>query len=389
VSVTRRRARRLTRTLLVAVTAAGLIHAVAAQGDDDDHSRGTAASKPSVATPKALFAGQMIVEGIHGFSAAEVHRIQSAAGSAPVVVTDGEVYVVDGRGAYNELPLETMVVDPSAYAHVLGSSAIRRPLSAGIVVATSTARLFGYAVGDRIRVAGGPTLPVTALVDDRLLGGHQMALRAGVSVGLGAHADYLFVAAPSTRVPAMESAIQRALPSRRLRFVLPTGRQFFSPSGDVMSQSQLDELFGAFTVRRTATGFVQDPAWAAAHLERRRIVQLGVVECNKRIIGALVAAMTEITRRGWGHIINTADFIYEGGCWNSRMSRFEPGNISHHAWGGAIDINVAANPLGAVPHQDPRLVAIMKRYGFTWGGRWLRRDGNHFEWVGTGATASS
>src|SRR5205807_684666 len=154
-------------------------------------------------------------------------------------------------------------------------------------------------------------------------------------------------------------------------------------------QGQLDQRFGMFGVHRTATGFVPDPAWVSAHIVQRRLPQLGRVACNRLIMQPLTAAMTEITRRGWGKIINTADFIYEGGCWNSRMARFEPGTISHHTWGMAVDINVAANPLGAAPHQDPRLVAIMAKYGFTWGGRWLRRDANHFEWVGTGATVSS
>jgi len=40
--------------------------------------------------------------------------------------------------------------------------------------------------------------------------------------------------------------------------------------------------------------------------------------------------------------------------------------------------------LGATPRQDARLVAIMAKHGFLWGGRWLRPDGAHFEWVGRG-----
>ena len=56
--------------------------------------------------------------------------------------------------------------------------------------------------------------------------------------------------------------------------------------------------------------------------------------------------------------------------------------MSVHAWGAAIDINVANNPLGAAPNQDARLVAIMAKHGFAWGGRFLRPDGGHFQWVG-------
>ena len=144
----------------------------------------------------------------------------------------------------------------------------------------------------------------------------------------------------------------------------------------------MDERFGLFYVRETPTGIRLDPRWTAAYIRAPRIVQLGTVECNRGIVAPLTAAMKEITRLGLGKTINTADFIYEGGCWNPRTIRFGHGMISHHAWGIAIDINVGRNPLGAKPHQDPRLVAIMAKYGFTWGGDWLRHDGAHFEWVG-------
>ena len=49
-------------------------------------------------------------------------------------------------------------------------------------------------------------------------------------------------------------------------------------------------------------------------------------------------------------------------------------------WGSAIDVNVSTNPLGARPHQDPRLVRAFAQAGFVWGGRFLRPDGMHFEY---------
>jgi hypothetical protein len=386
VSVTRRRARRLTRTLLAVVVTVGLIHAVSAHGDDDRAKSRAAATKPSVGTPKSLFAGQLIVEGIHGFSTAEVRRIQAAAGSAPLVVTDGEVYLMHGGGAYPELPVATMVASATAYGNAANVDKLAGWLSRGAVLATSAAQLFHMAVGDSVQVAHGPRLRITAVVDDKVLAGYQMAVGSNIPVGLGSHADYVIVNA-SNRVAAIESAVHRALPDRRLRFTLPSPKQFFSPNGDVLSQSQLDERFGLFYVRETKNGIQLDPRWVSAYIRTPRIVQLGLVECNRGIVGPLTAAMKQITRLGLGKIINTADFIYEGGCWNPRTVRFGHGMISHHAWGVAIDINVGRNPLGAVPHQDSRLVAIMAKYGFTWGGTWLRHDGAHFEWIGTGASS--
>jgi hypothetical protein len=54
--------------------------------------------------------------------------------------------------------------------------------------------------------------------------------------------------------------------------------------------------------------------------------------------------------------------------------------VSRHAWGAAVDINAAANPFGSLGTQDPRLVAVMKEWGFTWGGDWLSPDPMHFEY---------
>jgi hypothetical protein len=55
--------------------------------------------------------------------------------------------------------------------------------------------------------------------------------------------------------------------------------------------------------------------------------------------------------------------------------------LSRHAWGVAIDLNFGENSTGAADLQDPRLVEVMERWGFTWGGRWLVPDPAHFEYV--------
>ena len=57
------------------------------------------------------------------------------------------------------------------------------------------------------------------------------------------------------------------------------------------------------------------------------------------------------------------------------------GDVSRHAWGAALDINYGRNPTGVSSGQDPRLVEIMERWGFTWGGTWLVPDAMHFEFL--------
>jgi hypothetical protein len=54
--------------------------------------------------------------------------------------------------------------------------------------------------------------------------------------------------------------------------------------------------------------------------------------------------------------------------------------LSHHSWGIAFDTNLVGNYYGSAPHQDPRLVSILERWGFLWGGSFVVPDGNHFEY---------
>ena len=56
------------------------------------------------------------------------------------------------------------------------------------------------------------------------------------------------------------------------------------------------------------------------------------------------------------------------------------------ALGLAVDLNASVNGQYRESNQDPRLVRIMEKHGFTWGGRWpTAPDPMHFEWHGDGA----
>jgi hypothetical protein len=199
----------------------------------------------------------------------------------------------------------------------------------------------------------------------------------------GATADYLLVAGGSS-VTALTSLAHTSWPTRTIRVRDHTANGYMSSADTVLPQLQAKLHFGEFASRPAGTGtFVPQTSWIDQHLSSQNVVQLGAVTCNRAIMAPLTAAMQEITDRGLASLVNTADFQYEGGCWNPRVARvIAGGTLSSHSWGMAIDINVGNNPLGAPPHQDPRLVAIMSKHGFAWGGRFLRPDGAHFEWVG-------
>lgn len=70
-----------------------------------------------------------------------------------------------------------------------------------------------------------------------------------------------------------------------------------------------------------------------------------------------------------------------GGGFNVRFQRGSDSKISTHAWGLAGDFDVKRNPLGARPQMDMEIVRIFQAVGFTWGGEWMRPDGQHFQWA--------
>lgn len=61
--------------------------------------------------------------------------------------------------------------------------------------------------------------------------------------------------------------------------------------------------------------------------------------------------------------------------------------LSQHAFGTAIDVNAAANPMLArgasvVTDMPANTGELAKKWGLEWGGTWKRPDAMHFEWLG-------
>src|SRR6266542_1633526 len=159
------------------------------------------------------------------------------------------------------------------------------------------------------------------------------------------------------------------------------GQATWLRQGDaVLPQVVEKALLGEFAAKpQPAPGgwITIDPAWVNRHIVTAAVPILGRVTCNRAIIPQLRGALAEVVRRGLAHLVNPADYA---GCYAARVIAGDPGpSLAHHAWGSAIDLNATANPQGAPPHQDPRLVSVFERWGFTWGGRWLVPDAMHFE----------
>lgn len=360
-------------------------------GDDRDRpppvgnlDRGDAPGRPAQAD-RALFRGRLLVYGIHGLTAAEVAKVAAAVSGPVTGVYGGQVFAAGGVAGYPDVPQQAFTADPVSYSAAVGLPGLARQMAAGLVLSTSGALLRQAAVGNTLTMSDGRVLHVSAVVEDHVLGGYEMATSAAILGGpAGPLASYLLVG-DGGEASRTEGVIRRALPDRRLRIKQGGSNGFMSSIDTVLTQAQIKLRFGEFAMRGTAydASFTPDPAWRARWIMTTRVPQLGLVACNKAILGDLVGAMREVTADGLGKTVHTADFARAGGCYSPRATRFSRGvALSAHSWGIAVDINVDANPLGAKPQQDARLVAIMERHGFLWGGRFLRPDGAHFEWVG-------
>jgi hypothetical protein len=376
---------------LIAVFAAGLVLlgllAVGTRtaGVDDTADRApepgpTTAARTTAPAPKA-FAGRLLVYANDALRPAQVRAVRAATAHDVVAVALYEDNVASGRPHYPDVPVLTMVTDARAYASVIGVPAMAGAFAHGAVLAATEARLRHVAVGGVVRFADGRRVPVTAVVEDHLLGGNEMSLPAGVSRMRGRNTDYLLVA-DGGDAGATGRGVRRALRATKVRVEARTENGYMSSADRVLTQLQVKARYGEFAMRRTGrTTFVQDPGWVNRYLVTTHVQQLGRVTCNRVILPALRAAMREITRRGLGATVHTADFQYEGGCWNPNVIPGAQGTISRHSWGLAVDVNVDANSFGYRPHQDGRLVSVMRGHGFTWGGRWLMPDGMHFEFA--------
>lgn len=94
---------------------------------------------------------------------------------------------------------------------------------------------------------------------------------------------------------------------------------------------------------------------------------------NKDLLMPLHKALDNVLERDLCNEIKTWD-----GCFNIRKAK-ESKSWSLHSWAIAIDINAAWNGWRQEPQMSKELVKCFVDAGFTWGGKWKKKDGMHFQ----------
>jgi len=162
------------------------------------------------------------------------------------------------------------------------------------------------------------------------------------------------------------------------------------PDFKPLSQAQVRSTFGSFdfTILSNKSSVKIKGNWEAENIVTVRIPQLAKLppyKTDKIRVHKLAGPQFEELFAKWESAgLSDRLFTYDG-AFNPRLIRGSRTDLSCHAWGIAIDVNVKWNGLGAVPAYRGEegsvreLVTIANKLGFYWGGHFSRGDGMHFE----------
>lgn len=269
-----------------------------------------------------------------------------------------------------------------------------------VVMGERAAAFHGVRSGDTITFGINSSLvtfTIALIAPDAEVGGAEVLMTVDQARRLGATADTRAVVMPpfdrDRLVAALTTAGIIGDPLVRVR----TTWDAFDPDS-TLSLIATKEALGEFDIdyaNLTSDGWTQiDPEWRAANLPSvRETYPTGIqARCHVNVRDALRSALLEIALTLPGLVnsrptgIDVANTNTYGGCsiGLARFSRFgaSVGTISRHSWGQPIDMSTVDNCQGCVPQFDCRIVQVFRKYGFSWGGNYLRPDGMHFEWVG-------
>ena len=295
------------------------------------------------------------------------------------------------------IPIDAAAVSPGSYGAFLPppDRAVVAALADGQgVLGATSAAMRGLGPGAELAFEGGTRIRIVDVLPDELVGAAELLVSKRTGAAIGVHRERYVLIQPhdsgSLTSAEVRSRLRPLLPAdlgiyQHVQVRAPGETPYFRAGDAVLPPVLIKALFGEFAARPAPgqPGYLDiDPAWVRTHIITVSVPLLGKITCNQAIIPQLGDAMSSLERRGLGSLIDSY-----AGCFAPRFVNRDPtAMLSHHAWGIAFDCNFIGNAYGETPHQDPRLVRTMERFGFIWGGRFIVPDGNHFEYRRAPAT---
>jgi hypothetical protein len=305
--------------------------------------------------------------------------------------SDAEGNLVDQPPSPFMIPIDAAAIDPRPYARFLppDTRAIVANLQDGqAILGQTSAAIRHLGPGGVIRFQGGASVTINGVLPDELVGGAEVVVNRATGAAIGVTQNRYLLFQPSAGLQPSDRQLEG-----RFRAVLPPGLPYpvvevrapgettYLRAGDgMLPQALIKRRFGewAGTPQAADASLLEiDPAWIQDHIVTVTIPVLGRVSCNRKILPQLRGAMKAVVAQGLESTVHSFD-----GCFVAAFDLSpSSGSISHNAWGAAVDVNADTNRLGSPPAQDPELVAIMRQWGFVWGGDLLVPDGMHFEYA--------
>ncbi len=290
--------------------------------------------------------------------------------------------VIDRAPGSYAFPLEVGYIDHREFARFVDEEARPLVLALGrneVLIPESSLLMREVGVGLRMRWEGR-TMRVAGVINDHSTLSYEAIVRKPVpEVSDGTLRTVLIEAEASVDRGDIRSAIAKVVPNdHHFRLRSDRGGEFLRYAQGLRPQLFLKRFFGEFSARRLGDGrLTLNGGWTSRNIRSDSVPILGGVTCHRKLFPQLRGALREVKRKGLSHTVRPGEYA---GCSSARFTTMHPGiRISRHTFGAALDINVNGNGFGERPHQDPRLVKIMEKWGFLWGGTWMVPDGMHFE----------
>ncbi len=278
------------------------------------------------------------------------------------------------------------------FFRTVGGDGLAAVLERGdVVMGETSASVRKAEVGDvltlRSKSFKARTFAVGAIVADEFVDSGDLAIASDVMAArLGlpriSRVTITGITSPTKVVSGLRSRGVDVGASWRLR------RSWDPPNPDsTLGLATVKRLFGEVAYRPNGGSAVLiDQSWAIANISWKRLYDDIPLynNCHEVVAEALQGALSEIRAAGLADKIDVKNTNRYGGCLTTRYNRLAgsfPG-LSRHAFGMAVDLNPSTNQQWATPTIDCRVVRIMRKWGFAWGGNFWPADGMHFEWVG-------